>query len=723
MKEKIANRHASIFTHQSFSVIGLFIVVALAALLRFYQLDKIPPGMWFDEAWSAVAARETAVQGIFPPYFAANFGGMHPAIVYLTRFANLFSGGHPLTIRYALAAVGTVTVGLAFFSYRAIFDLKIKDLRTCPELVEGLTSDAGNPSSIFNHQSSSLALIAAFILAITFPYLLFTRLGFESSLVAPASLLVFWCLAVALRKGTARWCLLTGAVLGLSLYSFDTARFLPFAVSLAYWGVVLRHRREEGMRRHLLNFVWLTAAALVLFVPLGSYFFQNWGQFTERAGITTYNTLGPGAESVPLALLNNAWRTVAGLSLSGFGDVIARHNLPGRPVFDGFLSILFWLGVGVLIWGWKKPVLSLSKEPSSIILISWAGVMLLPVILTDGAPTYTRIFGAVPALAAIAALSFYLPKQLRNDNWRLALYGALGILLLLSLGATSYDYFGRWAAEPALFDQFQVADWQAAMLAKERLVTDTVYLVPDLVDEAHPTFDLVLGGSAVRAFGANCLVVQGEWDEPVLSLSKEPLTYLIKPSAAPDTLSALQTIFPEGHVESTIISPHTGETLFIIFDSQSLISNLATSLGQVLPSPSAQFGENIQLLGNPEILLSANGISIPFVWQALGQPPADHTYFLHLYRAGAEDEPPVAQLDQQPCLPTSQWHEGEVVLETAVSASSRQTVLPLPPDLPPGDYTLSLGWYTWPTFERLPLTKSDSALPDNRQLLGQFTHE
>lgn len=706
-RQSLILRHAQdrFFHPQSLWLIGLILVVALAAFLRFYRLDEIPPGMWFDEAWSAVAARETAVQGIFPPYFAASFGGMHPAIVYLTRFANIFSGGHPLTIRYALAVVGTLTVLLSFFSYRAIYQLD-KDLRTGPERAEGLKIDSRGQFLIFNHQS--LALLAAFILAITFPYLLFTRMGFESSLVTPASLLVFWCLAAALRRDQARWFGLTGAALGLSLYSFDTARLLPFAVSLAYWGVVLLHRRGAGLRRHLLNFGWLTLAALVVFAPLGAYFLQNWGVFTERMGVTTYNTLGPGAASVPLALLRNAGLTLAGLSLPGFGDVIARHNLPGRPVFDVFLSLLLWLGAGVLIWRWKRPF--------AIILISWAGVMLLPVILTDGAPTYTRIFGAVPALAAIAALSFLIPSAVRPSRFtphasRLTLFALLA-LLILSLSATITDYFIRWANEPQLFDDFQVAEWQAALLAKERLATDVVYLVPNQIDEAHPTFDLVLHGSGVRTFPGNCLVVQAGGERPALSLSNRPLTYLIKPSSAPNTLAALEAIYPEGHTETSITSPLTGETLFSIFNLQSPIFNLQ--------SPTAQFGDAIQLLGQPEIELSETdtstgsvSVSVPLTWQASGQPSADHTYFIHLYRAGAVDEPPVAQLDQQPCLPTSQWHEGEVVWETAV--------LPLPSDLPPGGYTLALGWYTWPAFERLPLADGDNHLSDQRYRLGQIT--
>ncbi|PID85093.1 MAG: hypothetical protein CSB13_09820 [Chloroflexi bacterium] len=665
-------------------VIGLLIVMGIAAFLRFYRLHELPPGMWFDEAWSAVAARETAAQGVFPPYFAASFGGMHPAIVYLTRFANLFTGGHPLTIRYALAVVGTLTVGLAFFCYRAIFGLKREALR--------LTIEA-------DRQSSILALLAAFILAITFPFLLFTRIGFESSLVAPASLLVFWCLAVALRKGKAGWYGLTGAVLGLSLYSFDTARFLPFAVSLAYWGVVLLHQREAGWRRHLLNFAWLTLAALVVFAPLGRYFFLNWEQFTERAGITTYHTLGPGAKSVPLALLRNVWRTVGGLSLPRFGDVIARHNLPGRPLFDLFLSILFWLGVGVLGWRWKRPF--------SIILISWAGVMLLPVILTDGAPTYTRIFGAIPALAAMAALPYSVCRKpcfenrsrLTADSLRLTVLA----LLLLSLATTAYDYFERWADEPALYDQFQVGEWQAAMLAKERLATDTVYLVPAQVAPEVPTFDLVLGGSNIREFGANCLAGQAE--------GKRPLTYILKPSSAPDTLAALQAVYPQGAMAESIISPLTGEELFSVFHVP--IHNQRPADNEQRATANAQFGENIQLLGRPEMVVTETAVTLPFTWQARGHLSADHTYFVHLYQAGAEDEPPLAQLDQQPCLVTSRWHEGEIVRETAV--------LPIPAHLPPGEYTLGLGWYTWPTFERLPLTNSTDSWSGNRLPLGQIT--
>ena len=710
--------------------IALLFITLLSAILHFYKLNQLPPGMWFDEAWSAVAARDTAVQGIFPVYYAASFGGMHPAIVYLTRFANLFSDGHPLTIRYAVAVVGTLSTVLAFFAYRAIFELE-----TCAEPCRSIGDWRLTPSpqhAITHHASriTPLSFLAALILTITFPFLLFTRMGFESSLVTPASLILFWGFARALQKNKTRWFIFTGLILGLTIYSFDTARFLPFAITIAYWGIAFLHCRAHGWRHHLLNFSALTLSAIIVFIPLGTYYLRNWDQFTARAGITTYNTLGPGADSVLLAILNNVWRTLSGLILPSFGDVIARHNLPGRPVYDPFLAILFILGLITLLRFWKRPF--------AIILISWATVMLIPVILTDSAPTYTRIFGAIPALAAIAALCLDTLSRLthhasKNNKQQLTRNKKQGtsfssfilhpssltiLLLTLSLITTTHDYFNKWANLPQLFDDFQVADWETAVFAQEQLATNIVYLAPNQIDEAHPTFDLVLHDANIRTFPANCLVLQ--------SNSEQPILYIIKNSKNLQALTQLKEIYPHGGLAKEIISPITGEKLYSVYNTKHLTDNKQQGTGNNQQTI-AQFGDSIELLSsapqhpipsstNPQspILRQAqDGISIPLTWQATNTPSQDHTYFIHLYRAGAENEAPVAQLDQQPCLPTSQWHEGEIVLETAV--------LNLPPDIPTGNYTLGLGWYTWPTFERLPLTTSQQPLADERHLLGQIT--
>lgn len=156
------------------ALISLLVILLLAALLYLYRLDELPPGLWFDGAWSSVAARNSAAQGIYPVYFAANFGGLHPAIVYLARLANALSDD-PLSLRYVVAAVSICTVVISFFAYRTIFALQTGDGRS-----ETGDSTITNPRSPASHPQS-LPFLAALILTITYPCVNFSRLGLESS--------------------------------------------------------------------------------------------------------------------------------------------------------------------------------------------------------------------------------------------------------------------------------------------------------------------------------------------------------------------------------------------------------------------------------------------------------------------------------------------------------------------------------------------------------------
>ena len=80
------------------------------------------------------------------------------------------------------------------------------------------------------------------------------------------------------------------------------------------------------------------------------------------------------------------------------------------------------------------------------------------------------------------------------------------------------------------------------------------------------------------------------------------------------------------------------------------------------------------------------------VWQATPRAWADYTAFLHLVDSAGNR---VAGVDAQPPVPTSQWVRGEVVVD--------ERALPIPNDLPPGDYHLVVGLYRTDTGERLPL--------------------
>jgi hypothetical protein len=54
--------------------IGLAAITVLAAFLRLYDLNNLPPGLFGDEALVTLHARTAAATGIYPLYFAQSDG-------------------------------------------------------------------------------------------------------------------------------------------------------------------------------------------------------------------------------------------------------------------------------------------------------------------------------------------------------------------------------------------------------------------------------------------------------------------------------------------------------------------------------------------------------------------------------------------------------------------------------------------------------------------------
>jgi len=236
---------------------------------------------------------------------------------------------------------------------------------------------------------------------------------------------------------------------------------------------------------------------------------------------------------------------------------------------------------------------------------------------------------------------------------------------------------------------------ETAQFALKTLETDDLYLIPDLIYRAHPTLELFLTDTAVRPFNDNCLLYQSQ--------PQRPITYLIRRSSVNTILPALQEIYPDGVTKTAVSHPLTNETFFQTF-------TIPLQGGPITGETMAQFGETMQLR-KTAVSQTNTELNITLDWLTITPPTADYTLFFHLYPAGEENTAPLAQLDVQPCLPTSQWQPGEILRQTYT--------MPLPPTLSADGYTIALGWYAQPSFERQPLTASNAPLDDNRHQLIQ----
>lgn len=92
---------------------SLAVVTLVAAFLRLWQLDQLPPGLFFDEAYNGLDARAVADGERFPLYFAGN-NGREPLYLYLQAVAVKLLGPSAYALRLTSALIGILTVPLVF---------------------------------------------------------------------------------------------------------------------------------------------------------------------------------------------------------------------------------------------------------------------------------------------------------------------------------------------------------------------------------------------------------------------------------------------------------------------------------------------------------------------------------------------------------------------------------------------------------------------------------
>ncbi|NJN99743.1 MAG: hypothetical protein HC875_39405, partial [Anaerolineales bacterium] len=108
-----------------------------------------------------------------------------------------------------------------------------------------------------------------------------------------------------------------------------------------------------------------------------------------------------------------------------------------------------------------------------------------------------------------------------------------------------------------------------------------------------------------------------------------------------------------------------------------------------------------------------SNLQLTLFWRALQPPSTDYTVFLHLRDA---HNVTIAQRDGLSLdgnYPSSRWQPGETVIDPFS--------LTLPPNLPPGQYTLWAGMYQLDTLERLTVTNDTSG--ENAILLGKINYQ
>jgi DNA-binding beta-propeller fold protein YncE len=382
----------------------LLVILVSALVVRVRSLDAIPNGCQSDECNNGLDALKWLGGAPYVPYAETN-EGQATLFTYLLALAFRLLGASVPTMRLVSALIGTLTVLAFYFLARDLFGWKA-------------------------------ALVAAGLLAASRWHLTFSRIVYELIMVPLFEILLFMFLLRGLRRGRRSDWALAGAALSVGLNTYTGFRVVPFLVVgfLAYWLVfVLVTDRRKGvappgelgaspagerlsasgpvgasveaqpprwvlpgrLQSSLEGVACFAGAAALTVLPLGVYTVQHWNVFVSRTEhISVFRDVERAGSYAPL--WENLRKTL--FMFNWRGDHAALNNLPGAPLLDFLVAVLFVLGLAYALRHINRPL--------SFLCVTWfGGVASLAVLsVAHEAPTARRPIGLVPLIYLLVAL-------------------------------------------------------------------------------------------------------------------------------------------------------------------------------------------------------------------------------------------------------------------------------------------------------------------------------
>jgi len=663
-------------------IVLLVVILLIAAFFRLYRLEAAPPGLQHDEVFHGHDA-SVVLQGAHLIYFESNAGN-EPLFVYLVAGTIALFGANYLGIRLAAVLCGLATVIFTYLLARKAFGYRV-------------------------------ALLTSAGLAVSFWPVFMSRVGLRAASLPPMAATAAYFLWAGLKQPmtSRRWWVhfaLAGVFLGGTLYTYPAGRMIPLIVLLFVLYLALFHR--PLLREQWKGILLSCALAALVVIPIGSYVWAH-----PRADVRLQQ-LGQ-----PLALLaqgdpSQAIRfTLDTLKMFTFrGDPIWRYNLAGRPVFEPVSGVLFYLGLALALFRWRRPRYAF--------LLLWLPIALLPSMITDSAPSFLRASGALPVVYVFPALAIEATWcWLEGRFGQRALYSLVVALLLLLAGNawwTYRDYFTIWAQQPEVRFVYQTDLTEAARYLDESDITDTVCLSSSSPHDLDPfIFDFTLRKKRkIKWYDGPYGLVFPDGGEQALYIfpASTPLHPGLKEEFFQNAHLVEERRFADGELAFSAYEMEAREVLQAKIEAlQNSSSAVWSPEVQFLPGdpqglrhPIAfpvDFNHQLEFLGyelDSDTLTPGEWVQLTTYWRVLQDvaEPLPLAIFVHLLDSqstvwGGKDTLSVA---------TAGWEAGDIFVQVHH--------FPLPSDIPAGQYQVEIGVYSRADMQRFAVFEEGQPVAD-----------
>ena len=500
-------------------LLALALILCAGGCLRLFNLNGLPPGLWFDEALNGqdAAAVWSGPEGfrlVYPDVFPRE-----PLFETLLALAVGVGGPRVPVLRVTSAAVGLLTIILLWAMLRR---------------------EAGETA----------ALAAAGVLATLFWHVLFSRLVFRTIVLGPWLVGLVWAVLACRRRPTAWRFVLVGGLIGGGFYTYLTWYFmLPGVAGLVAWLIWTVSPRGERLRRAGV----VVGCALIVFLPLGLHYARHPEHLLARpAQVSIFRDgMGPGLTEI----LQNTGE--AFLMFHWSGDHVPTQNIPRRSALDPIQGLFFLYGLVLCLARLRR------REPLAAILLGWTGCGLLATVLTrTDSPNFLRTLCITPAVAAIVALGLADMARRLGRRWRPNLAAGLVVILILASGVWTAFELRAWGQRPDVWARYHAPLAQLAAHARETPPEVAVFVPEDYWSPRTFQF-LTLGRQNVFPYKGRAVL--GPWPPTPETIGRpRPRSRRVILAGEGDTMSAIRAGEVEGRFAKEFKDP-AGRTWAVVF--------------------------------------------------------------------------------------------------------------------------------------------------------------
>ena len=386
----------------------LFILVAVATILRFWQLGGVPASPDWDETalgYNAYSIMQTGKDeyGKSFPIILRSFDDYKPALyAYLAiPFIKIF-GLEVFAVRLPSAILGVVTVVATYFLLKELF------------------------------KDPKIGAIGSFLLAISPWHLQFSRIAFESNVGLACNIFSILFFLKGLKKP---WLLFLSTIFaGLSLHVYQSEKvFVPLLFLVLI--VVFRKEFFRLPKRYIGASLFV---GMLLVFPLVSYIATEPQALLRARGVSLFADQTPFlARTVERLVIDTKERDILGMVLdnrrityaigviSGYishfdlnwlfiaGDQ-PRHHAPN-------MGLLYLVELPFVLLGIYRFIFGSFERRIKYFILAWFLIAPIPASITSGVPHPIRALNFLPTFQLFSAIGIIFAAQ-KITNFKFQIY-------------------------------------------------------------------------------------------------------------------------------------------------------------------------------------------------------------------------------------------------------------------------------------------------------------